>query len=176
MLPAVNSVGRAYAARRRRRSGARGSTTLSLNAIRSSSAARDDGRPSGSALAGTDHDLPFLPEQDVRTRAEFNQTDPFAGGNTVAGLLREDDAAGDQSGNLLEHHRGALALDRHDVLLVDRRALLAARHLETALLILHFGNGSTDWRAVDVHVEDVQKDTDAVESGGLGLNGDDFPV
>src|SRR3954451_21010684 len=92
--------------------------------LSSSSAARDDRRPGGNALAGTDHDLPFLPEQDVGTRAELDQTDSFAGGNTVAGLLREDDAAGDQSGNLLEHHRGALALHRHDVLLVDLRALL----------------------------------------------------
>src|SRR4051812_19183340 len=133
MLPAVNSVGRAYAARRRRRSGARVSR-LSLSAIGSSSAARDDGRPGGNALAGTDHDLPFVPEQDVGTRAEFDQPDPFAGGNTVAGLLGENDAAGDQSGDLLEAHRRALALHRHDVLLVHCGALLAARHLETALL------------------------------------------
>src|SRR5205807_1887648 len=108
-------------------------TIFSLSAISSSSAARDDRGPGGNALAGTDHDLPFLPEQDIRTRAELDQTDPFAGGNMVAGLLGKDDAARDQPGNLLEDHRRALALHRHHVLLVDRRALLAARHLETAL-------------------------------------------
>ena len=59
--------------------------------------------------------------------------------------------------------RVSVALHRHDVLLVHGGALLPAGDLETALLILHFADDPADRRAVHVHVEDVQKDADAIQ-------------
>ena len=44
------------------------------------------------------------PKQDVAARAEFDQSDALADGDAVARLPVEDDAAGDQAGDLFEDH------------------------------------------------------------------------
>ncbi len=83
--------------------------------------------------------------------------------DAVAGLLGEDDAARDQSGDLFEDHGGAVARDGDDVLFVIAGALLAAGDQELALLVLHLLDGAADGGAVDVHVEDVEEDAEAIE-------------
>src|SRR5512142_1169510 len=107
MLPAVKRVGRAYAARRGRRSGDFGSTSRSLRDIDSSAVdtPRDDARAGGDALAGRHRDLPLRPEQDVHARPELDQPDALAFFDPVADLLPEDDAAGNQAGDLFEDDR-----------------------------------------------------------------------
>ena len=65
--------------------------------------------PAETRIAGLDRDLPLGPEQHVHARAELDQPDALAGRHAVARLLVEDDAARDQPGDLLEHHRGAVA-------------------------------------------------------------------
>src|SRR5258708_37062759 len=89
----------------------------------------------GDAVAGLDGDFPLRTEEDVATRAEFDQPDALADGDLVAGFLSEDDAARDQPGDLFEDHRGAVAGDGDDVLFVIARTFFAAGHEELALLV-----------------------------------------
>src|ERR1019366_10425946 len=78
------------------------------------------------AHAGLNHDFPFGTEQDIDARTEFDEADALTSGDPIAGLLAENDAPGDQAGDLLEDDRGAVALDGDDVLLIGLRALFAA--------------------------------------------------
>src|ERR1035437_4670328 len=118
-------------------------------------AARDDARTGGHAHAGPHRDFPFGAEQDVDARAELDEAHSFAGGNAVAGLLVEDDAARDQSGDLFENHAGACALDGDDVLLVLGGTRLAAGDVKPPLVVLDGGDVAADRSAVDVNVENV---------------------
>jgi hypothetical protein len=129
----------------------------------------------GHALAGPYGDFPLRSEEDVAARAEFDQADALADGDVVAGLFSEDDAACDQAGDLFEDHGGAIAGDGDDVLFVIARALFTASHQELALLVLDLLDGAADGCAVHVNVENVQKDTQAVEPA-LGFDGDHFAV
>src|SRR5690349_12647221 len=93
MLPAVNSVGIAYAARRGRRSGEFGSTSRSLSPNSASAALPgNDTRPRRNPLARRDRDLPLRPQQNVHPRAELDQPNPFPGRHPVPRLLVEHDA------------------------------------------------------------------------------------
>ena len=47
------------------------------------------------------------PNSTSHARAELDEAHAFAGGDAVAGLLVEDNAARDQAGDLLENHAGA---------------------------------------------------------------------
>ena len=98
---------------------------------------RDHARPGRDAHPGLHRDLPFGSEQDVDARAELDQADAFAGGHVVAGLLVKDDAARDQSGDLLEYHGGSFPLHGDDVLLVLVGADFTAGHVEFTFLVLH---------------------------------------
>src|SRR5262249_22410221 len=97
MLPAVKSVGSAYAALRGRRSGDFGSTKRSLRAMNllPIDAPRDDCGTCHHPLSGPHRDLPFGPEQYIHSRAEPHQTDALAGRYRVARLLGKDNAACD---------------------------------------------------------------------------------
>ena len=57
-------------------------------------------------------------EDHVRARAELDQPHPFAARQMIADLLGEDNPAGQQAGNLLEHHGARIALHGDNVLLV----------------------------------------------------------
>src|SRR5688572_549929 len=177
MLPAVNRVGRAYAARRGLRSGERGSTNRSLSAMcLPILAARDHARTGGDAHARFHHDLPFRAKQDIHSRTEFDQPDTFAFSHIVAAFLGEHDAPRDQPGDLLEDDARSVPFDRDNVLLVLRRTDFPAGDQEFSTLILHIGDGSTDRRAVDVNIEDTQENADPVQSRGLRLHRDDFAI
>ena len=43
-------------------------------------------------------------------------------------------------------------------------------------MVTDAGDLAGDWRAVYVHVEDIQEDTYAREAGGFGFYGNHFPV
>src|ERR1017187_4489706 len=139
-------------------------------------AAGKDAGAGGHAHAGLNHDFPFGTEQDVDARAEFDEADALTGGDSIAGLLAENDTAGDQAGDLLEDHRGAVALNGDDVLLIGLRALFTAGDVEASLLVADVADGAGDGRAVDVDIEDIQKDADAQERGALRLYGNHFAV
>src|SRR5690349_12515587 len=112
-------------------------------------AARDDRRSRRNAHSWLDGDLPLRAEEHVHAGSEFDQTDSLAGGHLVARLLAEDDAAGDQSGDLFEDHARAVAFDGNDVLLILSGALLATGDQKAAGLILHRGDGPPDRRTID---------------------------
>src|SRR5215813_15566273 len=121
MLPAVKRVGKAYAARRGRRSGERGSMNLSLSGILPSfDSPCDYARARCHSHAGFHDDFPFRTEEDVHARSEFDQSDALAGGNLIARLLIAHDAARDQSGDLFEDYGRAAAFHCDDVLLIFR--------------------------------------------------------
>ncbi len=54
----------------------------------------------------------------IRSRTKLDQPDALAALQTVANFLIEHDAAGQQSGNLLEDDNAGVAAQRDDVLLV----------------------------------------------------------
>src|SRR5260370_8599172 len=138
-------------------------------------ASRDYAGAGGDALAGLDGDFPLRTEEDVATRAEFDQPDALADGDLVAGFLSEEDATRDQLGDVFEDDRGAVAGDGDDILFVIARTFFAAGHQELALLVQHLLDGAADGGAVHVHVEDVEKDTQAIEPA-FGFDGDHFAV
>src|SRR5262249_48766836 len=83
ILPAVNSVGNAYAALRGRRSGEFGSTSRSLSATPILST-RNHARSRCDALSHTGYHLPLGSEDHVHPRSELDQTDPFAHSDLIA--------------------------------------------------------------------------------------------
>src|SRR5262245_22138357 len=145
MLPAVKSVGKAYAARRGRRSGRRGSAGAS-SAMRLSfiDTARNHGRAGADALARLDNDLPLWAEQHIHARAELDEPDTFTCGYRLARFLAEHDAAGNESGDLLEYHLRALALYRDYVLLVCIRGVGPRGREEVTRPVFHVRNPASD--------------------------------
>src|SRR5262249_37661236 len=81
--------------------------------------------------------------------------------HAVAGLLRKNDAARDQAGDLSKPHVDAFAVDRHGVALIFAACNLAARHDEGSLRILDLFDSARNGRAIDVHVEDVEENAEA---------------
>src|ERR1035441_3248914 len=139
-------------------------------------AARKNAGAGGRAHAGLNHDFPFGTEQHVDPRTKLDEADALTSGDPIAGLLAENDAPGDQAGDLLEDDRGAVALDGDDVLLIGLRALFAAGNVEASLLVTDVADGAGDGRAVDVDVEDIEEDADAEERGAFGLHGNHFAI
>src|ERR1700752_872541 len=164
MLPAVNSVGKAYAARRGRRSGERGSTNLSLSAMSlfPADAPCQQTRPRRDSHSRAHHDFPFRSQDTLPPRAEFDQPDALSGRDGIARLLVKYDTARDQTRDLLEDDARALALDRHHILLVATRRRFFARHQEAFFPVLHVADGAPNGRAVPGSVEDIQENADAM--------------
>jgi hypothetical protein len=86
------------------------------------------------------------------------------------------DAAGNQAGDLLEDHGGAVALHGDDVLFVRLGAFFAAGHVEFAFAVMHVADHSGDGGTIDVHVENIQENADALERGAFGFDGDHLAV
>ncbi len=109
----------------------------------------------------------------IRTRTKLDQPDALAALQLVANFLIEHDAAGQQSGNLLEDHNAGVAAQRDDVLLVLIGRNRAHGIAELAFLVAHLFNYAAYRRAVHVNVEYVQKDADARVRLSIDLaNGD----
>src|ERR1019366_3340437 len=81
-------------------------------------AASQNAGAGGHPRARLNYDFPLGPQQDIHTRAEFDEAHALPGDQPVAGLLAAYDAAGNQPGNLFEDHGGAIALHGDDVLLI----------------------------------------------------------
>src|SRR5579862_2662807 len=64
-------------------------------------ATRENAGSGHNAHARLDHDFPFGSEEHVHARAKLDEADALASGDCVSGFLVEDDAAGDEAGNLL---------------------------------------------------------------------------
>src|SRR5258708_16168139 len=104
------------------------SDRLSLDLVSpySAPAARDYARSRRYVHSWLHQDFPFRTELDVHSRAEFDHADALAGGNCVAHLLAEHDAARDQARDLLEDDARAIAIDGDGGLLVLRGGFLFA--------------------------------------------------
>ena len=116
-------------------------------------------------VAEFDLDGSIRVEDDVDARPEFDQADALAARDAVADFQVEHDAARDQAGDLLENYGAAFAFYGHDVLLVLVGAGGAHGVQEFSTLIAYIADDARDGRAIDVDVEDVQKNADA---GALG--------
>src|SRR5579871_2606503 len=189
MLPAVKSVGSAYAARRGRRAGDRGSKKrcwnvslaillLSLARLASSgvSSPGHDARSARYPVACLDGNFPLRPKKDVDAGAKLDQPHALSLAHRVPGVLIENDAARDQSGDLREGDAGSVARYAHRVALVLRAGRFFAGHQELSLCIFDFGDAARDRRAIHVHVEDIQKNADARRAGAVGDYAHYFPV
>src|SRR5215471_7402992 len=109
-------------------------------------------------------------EQNIDARSKLDQTNPLPALHTIANLLCKNNPACQQASNLLKDHDLALALDRHDVLLI----LLSRGRIhgidEPSLLIPNLTNDAIYRRKVYVHVENVQKYTDAKVRNAIRRN------
>ncbi len=132
------------------------------------------------AIARLHSDLPFGSQHYVDARAEFDEAHALGRIENVAGPFVTDDPARDQSGDLLENYLSAPAADdafhRDHVLLIGLAGFFFTGYQELALLVSDARDFSRDGRAVHVHVEDVEKDTDAAGARGVGLDGDHLAV
>src|SRR5438477_7857999 len=149
MLPAVKSVGSAYAARR--------GVGLSITG----SPGGEHARTRRNVLAGVHGDLPLRPEEHVHARSKFDQAHPLALLHGVSGLLVEYDAARYQSCNLREHHAASITVHRDCILFVLRAGQFFARYQKLAGLIPHGGDLAAHRRAAYVDIENIEEDADA---------------
>src|SRR5580658_6122697 len=134
--------------------------------------AGDHARPARHVHARTHGNLPFRSQQDIHARSEFDQAYSLARGHVVPRLFVKDDAARDQSGDLLEYHGSSFPLHCDHILLVLIGADLTAGYVELTFLVLHLSNGSRYGRPVYVDVEHIEKDADAGELRALGFDSD----
>ena len=79
----------------------------------------------------------------------------------------EDDSPRDQSRNLLENDLHPLAMHGHNILFVAVGALLVHRIQKFPFLIANSSDLSRDRRAVHMHIEDIEKNADAL-AGPVG--------
>ena len=182
MFPAVNSVGSAYAARRGRRAGERGSIEPLLetklgHACPDTCLRRarmlDPPETCSPALTAISHSGPKKtstrePNLIRPTRSPFATRSPS--------FFVEHDAARNQSGDLREADAGSFSFDGDCVALVCGTGHLAARHQEMALGVLHLRDLAAHGRPIHMDIENVQEDADAGALGAIGPNTDHFAV
>ena len=106
-------------------------------------------------------------KMNINARAEFDEADALAAGNRVSYFEVEDDAAGDQAGDLLEDDGAAFAFDGDNVLLVFVGRVWGHGIEKFAALVVDIADDSSDRRAIDVHVEDVEENADAGALSGV---------
>ena len=119
-------------------------------------------RSSLDAIAGLHLDCGIAIDQNIHARTELDEPDPLAAGYMVSHFKIENDTARDQAGDLLEDYGTAFAFNGNDVLLVLLRRIAVHGVEELAALIAHVADHARNRRAVDVHIEDAEKNADAV--------------
>src|ERR1035437_2102348 len=139
-------------------------------------AAGQDAGTAGDAHSRLNHNLPFRAEQHIDSRSELDHAHPLTHSDLIPSLLAEDDAAGDQAGDLFEDHGRAAARHRDHVLFVVFGTNLAAGNVEASLLVTHIADGAGNRRPVYMYIEDVEKNGNAVESGALRFRHQDLAV
>ena len=89
----------------------------------------------------------------------------------VAQLRPENDAARDQAGDLHELHRSLGSLHAHHIALVFHRRSGVQGVVEAATVVVDCRHPAGDRGAVDMNIEDRQKDADAGAVGAVGGQG-----
>ena len=95
----------------------------------------------------------------------LNVTDPLPSQKSVTGVFVANDAASDQSSNLLANNAPGGSLQRESVLFIIRRGGFVTCHQELAFLIGYVNNSPWHRGPVHVNIEDIQKDADARLAG-----------
>src|SRR6266702_7974147 len=119
---------------------------------------RQDGKRRRTAVYGIAHLYEHLGaggQNHVATRSELDEYNALAARHTVSDLARENDAAGQQPGNLFENDTVTVfGFQRANVLLVEfgRSRIHSVQIL--AAVILDSRNQSGGGRTVHVHIED----------------------
>ena len=99
-------------------------------------------------------------EHDIYTRTKFDQSHALPALDMISDFLVEDDAAREQSCDLLEDDGLPVAFDRDNVLLVlfGRGRIHGIEKL--SVLIMDFPDHAGQRGAVHVDIEDIEKDAD----------------
>src|SRR5260370_14174721 len=114
------------------------------------------------AITGLHLDCGTAIDENIHARTKLDEANPLARGYVVSHFKIENDAARDQAGDLLEYYGTAFALNGNDVLLVLLRRIRLHGVEELAALIAHVADHARNRRAVHVHIEDTEKNADAV--------------
>jgi hypothetical protein len=112
-------------------------------------------------VANLDLDGGIAVEDHIHARSELDQADALTARDRVASFHVEHDAAGDQAGDLLEDYGLPFAFHGDDGLFVFIGGVRSHGVQELALLVANIADNAGNWRAVDVHIEDVEEDADA---------------
>src|SRR5947209_14678531 len=113
------------------------------------------------AISDLDCDTGRAVEQDVGSRSEFDEAHALAALQTISDLRIEDNAASQKAGDLLEDYGLTIAFNGDDVLLVLVGTGIATGIEKFPALVANIATGTGDWSAVDVHIEDAEKDAEA---------------
>src|SRR6185369_17670337 len=97
--------------------------------------AGEHGDAAADAVAGAHQYFDFCRHDHVHARAELHQADALAELHAVALLLPQDDAAGQDAGDLPHANRHQPSTNRQDILLVFNRSDVARGDVERARLI-----------------------------------------
>src|SRR5271166_1956591 len=97
----------------------------------------------------------------IHSRTELNESNALAAGHEVAHSLGENDPAGQQSRDLLEHDRADRTPHGDDVLFVFLGGNSSHRVAELATLVGNIGNYTGNGRPVHMDIKNVQKNADA---------------
>ena len=101
-------------------------------------------------------------KDDVDAGAELDETDALTALQRLTRSVVENDAAGEQSGDLLERNRPMLAFEHGEVLLIALSRSGVHRVEVFTFLVGDLAEYAADGSAVHMYVEDVEKDADAL--------------
>jgi len=113
-------------------------------------------------------------QEDVNSRTKLNQSHALSPHYRVAHFLVEDDAAGQQSCDLLEDYSVPVSLNCDRVLLVVLGRSRVHGVEIFSLLIANFTDNASYRRAVHVDIEHAQENTDPGERDSIHHNGRHF--
>src|SRR6185369_8098814 len=112
-------------------------------------------------------------KNNVGSRSKLDETHALPTLHSIALAIVEYDASSDQTGNLLEHDLNTFSPYRHNVLLIALRTSWIHGIEIEAFLIANACDHAADWRAIHMHIEDVQENTDSLPGplGSVDRNG-----
>src|SRR4029078_12472564 len=113
------------------------------------------------AVANLHRDLRASVHNNVYARSKLDESHTLAASDLIADFVIEHDSTRNQARDLLEYDGLTFAVHRHDVLFVLVRRICSHGIQELAALVTDIANDSSDRRTVDVHLKDIQEDTDA---------------